>query len=216
MNTISFCAKHSRNMQRECKHFLIQNTYTWLSLTFFNPWLTSSVSSFQTLMPSFLFSSCATLTLLARTCRRVCISSSTWNETIIFCLRPFSFLKHILLLIQHSKFPSVSLALPKTSHEVHLPYYLMLVIKSQSNEAKRLLLRQESKYSNRNKGLHNAVEHSFLNISNKRLQISTAHNRLYSFIDFIRLRGIVWNFTVSTERNIPELKVFRSYCSEPS
>jgi len=58
-----------------------RDTYTWLSLTFLIPWLTSSVSSFQTLMPSFLFRSCETLILLARTCLSVCISSSTWNRT---------------------------------------------------------------------------------------------------------------------------------------
>lgn len=59
-------------------------TYTWLSLTFLSPWLTSSVSSFQTLMPSFLFRSWETLILLARTCLRVCISSSTWNRLSLF------------------------------------------------------------------------------------------------------------------------------------
>lgn len=130
--------RHARKANKQ------QDTYTWLSLTFLSPWLTSSVSSFQTLMPSFLLRSCETLILLARTCLRVCISSSTWNWfSLLSVLGTFSDLRDLPLLTGRSIQPFVFLAPPKRALGARSPWYPMMATESRPSGARHLHLEQK-------------------------------------------------------------------------
>lgn len=69
--------RQNNNLENNNLKSFSKKTYTELSLTFFRPWLTSSVISFHTVIPNLRFKSEAWRVFEANTVRKVLISSST-------------------------------------------------------------------------------------------------------------------------------------------